>query len=284
VRNTYRLSAISLLLAFMIQATHAFRMPLQAESQTKIDEILRITGAYCDRLDGAALDFVCVEEITEKFNFFLDIQRILNRAPSGGRFRIPKEKAERTSLYDFQVVRKNNRMEEKRTLLEKEGEKTYIPGAELQTINFVYKNVLFAPVGILSPPLQPHFSYKIIGQEMTTGEKCWILEAVPKPHFKTELLYGRVWVRERDYSIAKIIWNQENVGNFHIFSQRGITYMAEPKITLISEFEMENNGIMFPSNFSIEEAYIKKGRTYVRSQTIVHYKDFRFFTVEVEIK
>lgn len=54
---------------------------------------------------------------------------------------------------------------------------------------------------------------------------------------------------------------------------------------MVSEFQAEKNGLRFPTQLYIEEAYLdKRGRPFVRSKTTVTYKDFKFFTVEVEIK
>jgi len=58
-----------------------------------------------------------------------------------------------------------------------------------------------------------------------------------------------------------------------------------PRITLTSEFAVEKNGLRFPSRLVAEEAYLNdRGRTFVRSTTAVAYKDFKFFTVEVDVR
>ena len=62
-------------------------------------------------------------------------------------------------------------------------------------------------------------------------------------------------------------------------------YKATPQITQIMEFGLKKNGIRFPTRYVIEEAYIKKNnKKIVHSETIVLYKDYKFFTVETEIK
>ncbi len=59
----------------------------------------------------------------------------------------------------------------------------------------------------------------------------------------------------------------------------------KPRITLRTEFSVEKNGIRFPSKLSLEEAYLtERGRVFVRSETNVVYKDFKFFTVEVVVR
>jgi len=259
--------------------------------QESLDEILKKTGEYCKKLNNATFYFICLEEITEKINFSLDIQKMLSQRTgtywtrSMSRIRVPKEKVEKKYIYDYQVIRKNNKTIENRTLLEENGKEKNEKDAKLKTINFLFRNVLFAPMGILSNSLQPHYDYKIIKVETQDREKVVILEAVPKPYLKTNFLYGKIWVRERDLNIIKIEWDQKGIGNYYLFEQRAKKYEAQPLITLVSELQTEKNGVRFPSRFYIEEAYIlKNGKKFVRSQTTVVYKNFKFFTVEVEIK
>ena len=48
---------------------------------------------------------------------------------------------------------------------------------------------------------------------------------------------------------------------------------------------MQKNGIRFPSRLVFEEAYINpRGEKFTRSETTVIYKNYKFFTVEVDIK
>jgi hypothetical protein len=54
---------------------------------------------------------------------------------------------------------------------------------------------------------------------------------------------------------------------------------------LITGSAARPHGIRFPSRFSIEEAYLDSGgKKFVRSETTVVYRDFKFFTVEVEVR
>ena len=61
--------------------------------------------------------------------------------------------------------------------------------------------------------------------------------------------------------------------------------MRTPRLTMGSELKIEKNGMRFPNALSIEEAYVNEdGRAFVRSKVDVVYRDFKFFTVEVDIK
>jgi len=60
---------------------------------------------------------------------------------------------------------------------------------------------------------------------------------------------------------------------------------AEPRITIIMEYDVEKNGIRFPSKFSLEEAYITpEEEKILLSELLVHYEEYRFFNVGVDVK
>jgi hypothetical protein len=279
-------------LCFPIHSVANFQIPSKpGVPQERLSEILKRTSEYCKRLDNAAFDFVCLEEINEDINLARDIQKYLaqlaeNASPEASssfpNIRVPKEKVHREFVYDYQVIRKENKTTETRILLEENGKKRYEKDAKLKTANFRFQNVLFAPLGFLGERLQFLYEYTITDETTLDGQPVWVLEAKPLAGLKTPFLFGNFWVRQRDYAILKIRWNQEGVGNFSVFERRADQYHAQPRITLTSEFSTEKNGINFPSKFYIEEGYVlENGKTFIRSQTTVTYRDFKFFSVEV---
>jgi len=279
-------------LFFYIQNITALINPAEA-GKIKLAGILRTTAAYCHKLENCAFDFVCLEDIAETTDLSKDtILEALAQAASErnaswilSNARMPKKIVENHFLYDYQFIRKGKKSKERRTLLEENGKKKNKKGARLKTANFLYKEILLEPAAILSERSQADHDYRILGEEELNGEKVRVLETLPKPDTKTEHLFGKVWVKESDGSILKIEWDQKGIGNFDIIEKRAKQYNTVPHVTLTSEFSLEKNGILFPSRFRIEEAYINgKGEKFIRSETKVVYKDFRFFTVETEVK
>jgi hypothetical protein len=105
------------------------------------------------------------------------------------------------------------------------------------------------------------------------------------PDSEAKNLYGKAWIDSETYDILKIEWSENRVGNYDIFEKRGEKFNRKPRITMRTEFSVEKNGIRFPSTLNLEEAYLNdRGRIFVRSETNVVYKNFKFFTVEVEVK
>ena len=236
----------------------------QADS-ARLAAVLKKAEIYCRRLDKAALDFVCLEEVTEMTRHFT-----------------PKTDV---YLYDYQFIRKDNKVKEQRNLISVNGKKTDVQDSSLDTFVFQYKNVLFGPVGLLSQTWQAYHDFKFIGEDTLNEEKVVVIEATPgvklvKPH-----CYGKLWIKEDDGSVLKIVWDQRSLGNFQSVEEWAKSHDVKPEITAYCEYAFEKNGIRFPSRSFTENAYIdKNNRKFVNAEISILYKDYKFFTVETEIK
>lgn len=219
----------------------------------KVNEILKAAAAYCQKLEHSVLYFVCLEEIKEKINFYKDTMLLYPRNPRSGWMRTnpPRQRIRKSYIYDFQFIRQNNQIKETRTLLEENGKRKQKKDAPLKTQNFKFKKVVLGPVGILAQKWQPYYDYKILGEDEVNGLPAIILDIIPKPGFKADFLFGKVWFKKNNFDILKIEWSPQRIGNFAIFESRGLKYKSEPCITLISEFLVEKNGIRFPNYFFI---------------------------------
>lgn len=244
--------------------------PVLPKSQEQADQarlaaILEKSAGYCQRLDRAALDFVCFEEVTETsrhYTLHTDIY-----------------------LYDYQFVRKDKETKERRNLISVNGQKTNVKDSSLNTVMFQYKNVLFGPVGLLSKSWQTYLSYKVIGEDTIQNQPAVVIEATPGPLLVEPHCTGKIWVKEDDGSVLKIVWDQKTLGNFQSVAEWAEVHDAEPQITAYSEYGLEKNGLRFPSRSFSEQAYITKDRgKYINAQIFTFYKSYKFFTVETEIK
>ena len=271
-------------LAFIL----VFRSPLffaqSVSAQTEQVQILKRSREYCRRLAHVALDFVCMEEVSEKY---IDVVQVVQMIRFGMGSRIVEKDVvhKHKYLYDYQFIRKDDRKIEKRILLEEDGLKKKEEITQLKTEMFQYKNVLFGPVNLLAEERQQFFDYKMVGDELFDGERALVIEAIPLEGFREQILQGKIWVSDSDFSILKIEWNQDIMAHSAVIKDMARRYKGEPRITHTTEFGFEKNGIRFPNRYFIEEAYIKKnGKKIVHSETHVAYRDYKFFTVETDVK
>lgn len=293
-------SQSSLFKTFWIPGLLSFLFPVSSDffaqnsSQEKADrkrlaEILEKTGEYCRQLEKAALDFVCIEEVTERIDLSWDIiqsRLVYVREGTTSRFASRVEPV-KTNKYrhDYQLIRKGGEIKESRILIEEDFQRKFEKDVALKTSVFTFNKFLFGPIAVLSTENHHYYDYQIIKEEMWEDEKVVLLEANPKPSLTQNIISGKIWVRERDFTILKMECNQKSIANFWILEERAKRYKADPEITTVAEYGLEKNAIRFPSRCFIEEAYRnKKGRKFVRSETTVVYKNYKFFTVETEIR
>jgi hypothetical protein len=260
--------------------------------QAELETILKKCAEYCEKLANVVLFFVCQEEIKEEIYNLTQADSVVVLGPDQekvnqlDRVLFRGQKAEKNVyVYDYQLIRKENKINENRILIEENGQKKHEKNAQLKTKLFRHKNIIFGPIGLLSRYWQPYHDYKIIKEEKIKGEKAIVIEAVAKPSFKLDHLSGKVWIRKNDFSILKIEWNQESIKNYEQIEEFANKFKLKPRIKLVSEYGFEKNGIRFPNRYFIEEAYSGRiSNNIIRSKKNVIYKDYKFFTVETKVK
>ena len=257
--------------------------------------ILRSAREYCARLERAALDFVCLEEVGEKLDLSRDDREAIEQAGAGRIKDVPAgelavrpwlevrrhPKQENSYLYDYQFIRRDGKIEEKRVLIERNGKKTDLPVPSARFSAFSYSDVLLAPVRLLDREFEGYYSYSLLGREALSGVDAWVLEIKPRMAGTSLYLGGKLWIGCDDSSVLRIEWDPTTFGHFERIQARAESYAATPEVRSYTEFAVEKNGLRFPSADFTEEAYrSERGKLFVRARTSVTYRDHKFFTVE----
>jgi len=252
--------------------------------------ILERCAAYCDRLSRSVLDFVCEERVAETIAEIRMARPAVVAGGSGTSFSsrpmVMVRKRERSKyLYDYQLVRaRSGEITETRVLLEENGRKVEEKDASLKTRVFIYKYVVMGPVGLLGRAEQENFDFSVVKETMLKKQPVVIIQAVPKPDAAGNVLFGKVWVRKSDAEILRIEWQPESMGNYEGIEQMARELGMKPRLSFVSEYSVEKNGIRFPSRYEIVEAYSSKVRApLVRSRTEVTYDAYKFFAVETGV-
>lgn len=248
------------------------------------EPILRAVEDYCRRLKDASLDFVSREEVRERLAADIAPQgEISADASPAGRGATSRSRADlvRRWVYDYQLVRRGGRAEERRVLLEENGRPKKEDSAALRTVRFAHAFVVLGPVGLFGPEAQAIHDYRTVDDVIMEGEPVLVIDVRPSGESPGSL-YGRAWVRERDGAVLKVEWEPASMGNYEEIERFAKAHLAQPRIRFSSEYAFEKNGLRFPSAYEVVEAYRMAGRTVVLSRTSVAYKDYKFFEVAVD--
>ncbi len=273
--------------------------PQQKPPVVNLESLLEKTAEYCRKLESAVLYFICREEISEKIDPALDVPppptirswstiENWNGLDSRGAvvMSAAPPKIKNSYVYDYQCVRKDEQIRETRTLLQENGKKKNEANAALKTSVILYANAMLGPGGIFRKSYQAEYDYTIVGSDKFERKPVIIVDAKPKPDApEANTLYGKAWIDPVTGNIMKIEYSEKRIGHYEVFEMRGKKYDRTPRVMQRAEFSVEKNGVRFPSKLFVEEAYLnQRGRAFVRSETTVVYKNFKFFTVEVDIK
>lgn len=273
MRNQMKIIKVLLCVLFIIILSAQFYSqtddPLKGY-QKGLRIILLRCAEYCEMLNNSVLDFICKEKISEEILRGRLVFAVKN-----------------IYIYDYQLIRKENKIEEQRILIKENGRKKKDLDAQLKTKRFQHKHIVLGPIGLLSRKQQKNYNYKILREVNYKRERTVILEASPKFPNKNSTLYGKIWIRKKDFAILKIEWNQESLENFEEIEKLAEKLNAKPKITFVSEYGFEKNKIRFPNKYSVEESYIpyfEVDKKLIWSHTTVIYNNYKFFTVETGVK
>ena len=241
--------------------------------EVDLPQILEKTAQYCEKLAQVSLHFICHEKIKE-YIFFLESANFSQHYV-----------LDNTYVYDYQLIQKGISVREQRILIEDNGLRKHEKNAELKTRRFTYKFIIFGPIGLLGKDQQLHYDYEIQKEKKFKGDKCYVIDIIPKPNERSDYLFGKAWVRQSDYSIVKIEWEQRSMSGFERLEKEVKKMGVRPQITFISEYAFEKNGIRFPSRYHVKEEYVypRRGKE-IKSEITVVYKNYKFFIVETEIK
>jgi hypothetical protein len=245
-----------------------------------LERILEKTEIYCRRLGRVSLHFICRERIEER-------QFDPPRQIAGVTTPSPRRRVTSVSLeYDYQLIRKGESIEEKRTLLVEDDQPRNEPGAVLKTRLYKHKYLVFGPGGLLSEFWQPKHAYTYLGEETVDGDKAYVIEASPAGPAEPNLIYGKAWIRQKDFAVVKIEWDQRSLGNYDMILMMAKTlgHQAEPQVSVVGYYGVEKNGIRFPDRLVIREDYRSTRGIHRYSEATVRYEDYRFFVVETEVR
>lgn len=248
---------------------------------------------YCLKLSESALYYVCHEKIREKFKRIEEQKWGLTLVGPPDLHPTEFMSAEDNFLtlggtekhvyvYDYQLIKKEGNIEEKRVLMEKDGKDVNLEDVPQGTKpSYTLKPVL-VPVQILGIEHRSRFSFRLAGDERIKGKLAYVIEACLRPGKTGYIKCGRIWVDKSDFRIVKTEVETDFVEGYEQIIAECYHYYLKPHFKSTYYYEIDKNGLLFPSRSEIRVEYsglLLKKRD-LKSEFKITYRNYQFFTVE----
>jgi len=283
------LSILSWAQEYINDDARAIKKPTVSAVNRKIlPRILEKTAVYCKKLEEASIYYFCKENIRETIYPIPKKYRGARTSRVGihGQFSKFHNKSSIVNefLYEYQVIRKGKKEKERRILLKENGKDKNKKKAGLKTYCFKYTAIVLYPL-VFKESEQQYYRFQILAKEKWKDRSVYVIQVLPRPGIQKNLLWGKFWVDEKKFSILKIEISPKSIGNYYKIKYRAMALNSKPRITIIIDYTIEKNSIRFPGQFIIEEAYITTGGTKILlAEIIVHYDEYKFFSVGVDVE
>lgn len=259
--------------------------------------LLEGAAGYCEKLETAALEFICRERIGEThYNFATDPKwfgLIVSSRETGQivvNTRFPQWDPQRTIrsdyVCDYLYVRRGDRIEERRVVLEDDGRKMPDRNTLLKEKRFTALNPVLSVVELLGRGRQALFNYRVIGRAAIGGRDASILEAIPKSGNSRGIEYAKVWVDAVNFQILRSEVQGIPTEGYDDVLRDSIQFPVRPYLLTTHTYEFEKSGIRFPGRSLIRVEYPKQG-VFTKDRTLklkidMKYDKYQFFSVETD--
>jgi TonB family protein len=265
-----------------------------------LQRILDQCAEYCRKLAGAALDFFCEETIKEthfSMRKGLKWKTSTIMVSSGENYEdriiIPLDKIQimdpaqtkrNNFLCDYQIVRKDGVLKERRILLKENGRPNADRTKLLEESRVTGLSPLFAPLKVLLPNRQPKFFFRVADEEKVQGLKAYVVEASPKSGDEDGIWAARIWVDPERSLILKCEIEGIPIDGYEDVLDDCAVLNIRPEFITTHEYRIEKGGVLFPWRSKVRIAYPEFGpaASLPKDDIVLTYANYRFFIVETE--
>jgi hypothetical protein len=286
---SHRHKILSLIVGLILLAPRLLAVE-EKFAKDDLTTILNKCAEYCRKLADSALYFICQEKINEEIYEFRSGGTVVVTGGEGdtityGTASSFKRRANRNVyIYDYQLIKKGERIEETRTLLEENGKKKDLKNAPLKTKRFFSRKAVFGPVGFFGREWHEVYDYELLKQDRVKGREAYVIKAKPKVPIEGKPNYGTLWVGKTDFSVLKMEVEDQSLAGFEKALEDAKSRGLKPILTTVHEYEILKNGLRFPSRTVFNEKYSgSRSSGFTQSKTEISYKNYRFFTVETQV-
>jgi TonB family protein len=259
-------------------------------------KLLDSSAEYSQKLFNVALYYVCLEKIDETINK-VSKEYIGTGGIDGGNDLANNEKAvfslwdlvmnrlkDESYIFDYQMIRKQGKIDEKRVLLGKtEGIEEKNKNPLQARLSYFLQPIVF-PERILNRKYRFSYSFRMMGEEEINGHKTVLLSVSPKKETSGDFLNGKIWVEKDHGRILKIEMETNTLDGYPEIYEECTRYHLKPHFTISHDYRFEKYGLLFPrqSEIRIEYSGLSSLKKELKAKARIDYHNYRFFNVDTQ--
>jgi hypothetical protein len=265
-----------------------------ASPNEELQMVLDKCTEYCLKLSESALYYICHEEVKEKFkNISMEQGVVLSMVGSpdlhpnevmktDNRILSLGGNEKNTYLYDYQLIKKDGKIDEKRILLDKDGKAVILENESQDMAPSLSLKPILVPVQIFGNEQRSKFVFRLADDERIQGKLAYVIEVFLRSGQTGYIRQGKIWMDKTDFRIVKIEIFSDFVEGFEYILKECRQYYLMPHFKSIHYYTIDKNGLLFPSQSEIRVEYsgLLFKKMDLKSEYKITYKDYRFFTVE----
>lgn len=260
-----------------------------------LSNILDACADYCNKLTSYALHYICLEKVDEKVRYVSN--EYVGAGATGNpdlhlgeyqRFELHqlmlKNSKKDSYLFDYQLIRSEGKIDEKRIPLGKTGVKRNESDSSLDSRLSFHLQSILVPGHLLGLEQRSFYSYKRSYDEKVRGKMTYVIDISPKQKRSGDFQRGRVWVEKQNHRILKIELETMFMKGYEEVYEECSKHYLTPHFTLTHLYEVEKNGIMFPSRSEVRIEYsgLLRSKRELKAEIDTRYSSYKFFTVDVD--
>ena len=249
---------------------------------------------YCLKLSESALYYICQERIKENTKRIIEDTwgyggGLMDLRPDQhmvANFEVLSlgKNERRNLIYDYQLIKKQGTIQERRILMEKDKENIDLEDPSQGTKPTYSIKSILVPVQLLGIEQRSKYSFKLVDDEKIKRKPSYVVEAFLRPGKTGNIKQGKIWVDKTEFRVVKIEVESDFVEGYEHILEESSHYYLRPHFKSTQYYEIEKNDLLFPSRSEIRVEYsgFYRYTRELKSEIKIKYDNYKFFAVETD--
>ena len=195
------------------------------------------------------------------------------------------ERMERTtSINEYQILGKEEKIRERRVTIEKDGLKTGNSSELADDKRLSSLNPFLLARKLLGNDNRPQFFYRLIDRERIMRREAEVIEAIPLDKNSSFIESAKIWLEKDKGTVLKIEIGGIPFEGYDDVWREAAAFGFQPKSNIEILFGIENKGFLYPSRTTVSIQYRLPDPIGLLDKIAldVTYKNHKFFSVETD--